>query len=333
MNNLEACLIFKQAFLILKPHMTKIIYLLIGIFLLQSCEKKELSENEILDSIHSYKGYENLHLKTDFLTDNKLVDSTKEFKKILNDENFKSIYEADFNNDGKVDYLINLAYKKSLNSNEVIKKDNYNTAVLLSRDKGYTLLNSGKGNIYQIVASKIIQYKTKPFIKIVRYHTDFDSSTKIFDIDTLMIKNNELMEYYSNSKKHNIEKIIFTKNEFHPLKRIYQLTLTKDSLILHSDHYKNLKGDFLGDNYSSFQKLTKNFNEVNFSRINDRYPFSSEDFLVATEIIFDNGKSKEIYDYNGKRFLWLMNFYEKIDTLMAKQKWTEIKYPSTNKNR
>ncbi|HEX7870144.1 MAG TPA: hypothetical protein VF455_08515 [Chryseobacterium sp.] len=315
----------------------KLIYLLIGIFLLQSCEKKELAENEILDIIHSHEGYENLHLKADFLTGNKLVDSTKEFKKILNDENFKSIYEADFNNDGKVDYLVNLTYKKSLNSNEVIKsymaKDNYNTAVLLSKNKGYTLLNPGKGNIYQIVAAKIIQYKTQPFIKIVHYHTDFDSSTKIFDIDTLMIKNNELMEYYSKSKKHKIKKIIFTQNKLFTTKKNFRLTVTEDSLLLNSDSYKSLRGNFSGEDYTGFQKLTNNLNEVNFSKINNRYPFWSDDFSVATEITFDNGKSKEIYDYNGKRYLWLMNFYEKIDTLMTKQKWAQIKYPSENKNR
>ncbi|MCE3076141.1 DUF6438 domain-containing protein [Chryseobacterium gwangjuense] len=317
--------------------MTKIIYLLIGIFLLQSCEKKELSESEILDIIHSQEGYENLHLKADFLTGNTLVDSTNKIKKVLNDENFKSIYEADFNNDGKIDYLVNLSYKKSLDSNDVIKnyiaKDNYQTIVLLSRDKGYTFLNPGKGNIYQIVAAKIIQYKNQPFIKMIRYHTDFDSSTEIFDVDTLMIKNNELMEYYSKIKKHKIKKIIFTQNKLFSTKKIYRLTLTEDSLLLNSDHYKNLRGNFSGEGYAGFQKLANDLNEVNFSKINDRYPFWSDDFFVATEITFDNGKSKEIYDYNGKRYLWLINFYEKIDTLMAKQKWVEIEYPSAKKNR
>lgn len=43
----------------------KLIYLLIGIFLLQSCGKKELNEDEILEIILSNKGYENLELKKD----------------------------------------------------------------------------------------------------------------------------------------------------------------------------------------------------------------------------------------------------------------------------
>ncbi|MCX8530990.1 hypothetical protein [Chryseobacterium luquanense] len=159
---------------------------------------------------------------------------------------------------------------------------------------------------------------------MIRYHTDFDSPTKIFDVDTLMIKNNELMEYYSKSKKHKIEKIIFTKNEHYPPIRIYQLILTKDSLILHSDRFKNLKGNFSGDGYLDFQKLANGLNEVNFIKINERYPFSSDDFFVATEIIFDNGKSKKIYDYNGKRNLWLMNFYEKVEKIAKTEKWKKI---------
>lgn len=317
--------------------MMKLIYILIALLFLQSCEKKEPNEDEILEIIRSNEGYENMNLKKDFLTGNEFVDSLKAFKKILNEENFKPIYEADFNNDGKKDYLVNLADKKSLKNNEFVKnyigKDNYYAAILLRKDKGYELLNPGKGNIYQIVASKIIQYKNQPFIKMVRYHTNFDSSTKIFDIDTLIIKNNELMEYYSKSKKNKIKKIIFTQNKLFTTKKNFRLTLTEDSLLLNSDSYKNLRGNFSGEDYMGFQKLTNNLNEVNFLKINDRYPFWSDDFFVATEITFDNGKSKEIYDYNGKRYLWLMNFYEKIDTLMTKQKWAQIKYPSENKNR
>lgn len=69
----------------------------------------------------------------DFFTGDEFVDSTKTFKKILNDENFKSIYEADFNKYGKKDYLVNLAYKKSFENNDVVKnyigKDNYQAAI------------------------------------------------------------------------------------------------------------------------------------------------------------------------------------------------------------
>ncbi|MCX8530989.1 hypothetical protein [Chryseobacterium luquanense] len=99
----------------------KLIYLLIGILLLQSCGKKGLNEKEILEIIHSNINYENLNLKEDFFTGNDFVDSIKTLKKILNDENFKSIYEVDFNNDGKKDYLVNLAYKKSLKRNDIVK--------------------------------------------------------------------------------------------------------------------------------------------------------------------------------------------------------------------
>ncbi|KQS92586.1 hypothetical protein [Chryseobacterium sp. Leaf394] len=315
----------------------KLIYLLIGIFLLQSCGRKKLNEDEILEIIHSNESYENMNLKKDFLTGNEFIDSTTAFKKILNQENFKPIYEADFNNDGKKDYLLNLADPRALDNNNVVKphisEHNYNSALLISGNKSYRLLNPGKGRIYEVIASKIIQFNNQPLIKLISYHQGFDNSFHLFDIDTLMIKNNELMEYYSDSKKHTVEKIIFTKNEHFPPVRLYQLTLTKDSLILHSDHYKNLKGNFSGDGYYSFEKMVNGLNQVNFIKINEKYPFSNDDFSESTEIIFDNGKSKKFYDYNGKRYLFLMNFYEKIDTLISNQKWTEIIHSSKRNNR
>lgn len=41
-------------------------YLLTALIFLQSCEKKKLSENEILAKIHSQEKYKDLQFKTDF---------------------------------------------------------------------------------------------------------------------------------------------------------------------------------------------------------------------------------------------------------------------------
>lgn len=136
----------------------KFIYFLIGIFLLLSCEKKNLNKNEILEIIHSHEDYNNQELKTDFSYGDDFIDTQEIFKKTIKKENFKSIYEADFNNDGKMDYLVNLSYPKA-KDNEIVKiffnEDNFSTAILLSGNKDYQLLNPGKSDVYGIISAKM----------------------------------------------------------------------------------------------------------------------------------------------------------------------------------
>ena len=176
----------------------KLIYLLIGIFLLLSCEKKELNESEIMEIIHSHKGYENLELKRDFFYGADFIDSIKTFKKIIAKECFKSIYEADFNDDGKLDYLVNLNYPKP-SVNDVVKifisEDYHNTVILLSSNSDYLLLNPGKGRVYDIISAKIISYKNQNLIKLVNFKTHIVNKNDLIKYDTLMIKNNEFTEY------------------------------------------------------------------------------------------------------------------------------------------
>lgn len=125
----------------------KFIILLIGIVLLQSCEKKNLNKKEVLEIIHSHEEYKDLELKTDFSYGYDFIDSLKSFREILDKENFKSIYEADLNNDGKIDYLVNLSYPESKNENHIVKilidADYKNTLLIISSTKGYEILNPG----------------------------------------------------------------------------------------------------------------------------------------------------------------------------------------------
>lgn len=84
----------------------------VSLFLILSCEKKDLTDQEILEIIHADKNYEDLQLKSDFLTGENFIDSIKSFRKIIAEENLKPIFKADLNGDEKTDYLVNLEYKK-----------------------------------------------------------------------------------------------------------------------------------------------------------------------------------------------------------------------------
>ena len=102
-----------------------------------SCKKKDLTDQQILEIIHADKNYKDLVLKTDFWTGENFIDSIKSFRKIIAKENLKPIYKADFNQDGKQDYLVNLEYPKDSSGN-VVKMyidpdgDTKNCVVLLS---------------------------------------------------------------------------------------------------------------------------------------------------------------------------------------------------------
>ena len=306
----------------------KFIYFLIVIILLQSCGKKSLNEKEILEIIHSYKGYENLELKKDFLIDEDFIDSIKTFRNIIAKENFKSIYEADFNNDGKLDYLVNLEYAKSEENDEIkilINEDDYHTAILLSNNKEYQLINPGKERIYDIISAKTISYKNQNLIKVVNFKKHIEDKNDLVKYDTLMVKNNRLTEFTNFSKNHHIEKIIFTQHGGYAPGIEYQLILKKDSLILQSNFYKNLEGNYITVNKANFKSISKYLNEINFISLSNHYSISCNDCSsIETEIIFDNGKSKKVYDYGEKGTLSLVKFYEMIDYLMKQEKWEKI---------
>lgn len=306
----------------------KLIYLLIGIFILHSCEKKELNESEILEIIHSHKGYENLELKKDFSYGADFIDSIKTFRETIKKENFKPIYEADFNSDDKKDYLVNLSYPET-NDDIVVKilinEDNYQSVLLLSGNAGYKLLNPGKLKVYDIVSAKIISHRNQNLIKLVNFKRHSDNRNDLIQYDTLMIKNNQLTELVTLNTEHHIERIIFTQIGGYVPGTEYQLTLNKDSIILQSNFYKDLKGKYEVSNSLNFEKISKYLNDINFSKLKDHYTFGCNDCAaIETKIIYDSGKIKVIHDYGQKGTLSLVKFYEKVDDIMREKKWQKI---------
>lgn len=307
----------------------KFIILLIGIVLLQSCEKKNLNKKEVLEIIHSHDEYKDLELKTDFSYGYDFIDSIKSFREILDKENFKSIYEADLNNDGKIDYLVNLSYPESKNENHIVKilidADYKNTLLIISSTKGYEILNPGNGKVYDIISAKIIRRKNQNLIKLLSFKKHIENRNDLLQYDTLMIKNNELTEFTKSTKKYNIEKIIFTQNGGYLPEKIYDLTLKNDSAILQSYFYNNFRGKYVGINKSSFKNLSENFNNIDFTDLKNHYSIEcTHCSSVETLIIFDNGKEKKIHDHGEKGTLGLLKFYKNIDTILTKQKWEKI---------
>lgn len=303
----------------------KLFYFFIVTFLVTSCKKTGLNENEILKIINTHDGFESLELKKKFMTGNDFVDSIKTFRKVINEENFKSIYEADLNKDGKPDYLVNLDYPKEQENVEMkllYRKDSYHTVVLLSNNKNYTLLNLGEGMVYNIISAKIISVNNKNLIKLVNFKRHIENKQDLIQYDTLMIVNNQPTEYVKFNKKHTIKKISFTQYGGYSPRKEYQLTLKKDSILLQAKFYKNLAGKYRGTNNSIFKTLSNYLNEIDFNNLSNHYSIECSDCpAIEIEITFDNDKVKRIRDYGEIGSLSLIKFYKQIDKLMKTENW------------
>lgn len=306
----------------------KYIFLFVSLFLILSCDKKDLTDKEVLEIIHADKNYQGLHLKTDFWTGENFIDSIKSFRKIIAKENLKHIFKADLNGDGKQDYLVNLEYKKdSTNEHLVIfiDDDSKNCVVLLSSSNGYKILSAGKKRVYDIFAAKIINYKSQNLIKVLNFIPRFDDLNNILKFDTLMVTNNQLTEFANKRSNNNISEIKFTQFGGYAPGVYYTLTLKKDSIILNSIFYKKLEGKFMGNNSQNFENLTLYFNNIDFKNLKDKYFIDCYDCsAIETKIVYDNGKVKTIYDYGEKGSLGLLKFYDSIHAIMEKQKWQKM---------
>lgn len=308
----------------------KYILLFVPLFLMLSCEKKDLTDQQILEIIHADKNYKDLVLKTDFWTGENLIDSIKSFRRIIAKEDLQPIYKADFNHDGKQDYLVNLEYKKdSVNANLVrfidAEGDTWNCVILLSSLNGYKILNPGRKGVYGIFAAKTINYNDQNLIKLLNFRIEFDDKNDILKYDTIMIKNNELTEFVKTKSNQQISEIIFTQFGGYVPGVYYSLSLKKDSIILNSKFYKNLEGNFFGNNKQDFENLASYLNNIDFKNLKGKYFIDCSDCrAIEIKVVDDSGKNKTIYDYGERGSLGLVKFYAAVRAIMEKQKWQKI---------
>lgn len=265
------------------------------------------------------------------MTGENFIDSIKSFRKIIETENLKPIFKADLNGDEKQDYLVNLEYPKDSSGN-VFKifidpdGDAKNCVVLLSSSNGYKILSAGERRVYNIFSAKTINYNGQNLIKVLNFTPRFDDLNNILKFDTLMIKNNQLTEFVNTKSKSNISEIIFTQYGGYAPGVYFTLSLKKDSINLNSKFYKKLEGKYLGNNKNDFENLALYLNNIDFKNLKERYAIGCHDCsAIETEIVYDNGKTKTMYDYGEKGSLGLLKFYDSIHAIMEKQKWQKIK--------
>ena len=306
-------------------------YLLITISLLSllSCGNKTLTEDDIQKILDSSKIYNEYTLKKDFKieTINNKLDS-KVLNSIILQKNFKSYYIADFNEDGYKDYLLNLDLKPQKDSSSIIIQplsEYKNLVILLSKNrKEFDLINfDNKRVYYDIIGTKINSPENFEIMTIKSRILEKDGYN-IFEKIDFKIKDKKICEI-SKNKNLFITKIVL-KDINGWTGENYTIQLKKDSIVLNSKSYNDLKGKYFTKNNQEFKNLSKYLNEIGFSDLNDKYSIMCSDCgAKEVTIFYGEGSKKIIYDYGERANLNLARFYDKIDKIIAQEKWRKAK--------
>ncbi len=302
----------------------KFILLFLGMFLILSCEQKDLAEIDIQNILDSSKDYHSYTLKKDFNIDfpkdkNENIINNSIIKK----EDFRPYYKVDFNNDGYPDYLLNLVMKPKADS-ILFPIDEYkNFVILLSKkNKGFKLINVDDQRVYFDIVGTKPKGKNEFLLLNIKRKILFENKNNIFDKVILKIKNETLTET-SKNKNYIIEKIS-VKDIGGWSGENYLLNITKDSIILQSRNYKKLKGRYFTIDKEAFGRFSNYLNEHGFSDLQNKYSLGCSDCDAMELTIFYEQNNKYIYDYGARGTLGLSRFYELIDEYIDKAEWQKI---------
>ena len=306
-------------------------YLLITISLvtLVSCENKTLTENDIQKILDSSKFYNEYTMKKDFKieTINNKLDS-KVLNSIILQKNFKSYYIADFNKDGYKDYLVNLNLKPQKDSSAILFRpiNKYkNFVILLSKNrKEFDLINfDNKRVYYDIIGTKINSPENFEIMTIKSRILEKDGYN-IFEKIDFKIKDKKICEI-SKNKNLFITKIVL-KDINGWTGENYTIQLKRDSIVLNSINFSDLEGTYFVKNIKEFDNFSKYLNEIGFSDLKDKYSIMCNDCgAKEVTIFYGEGSKKTIYDYGERANLNLARFYDKIDKIIAQEKWQKAK--------
>ena len=306
-------------------------YLLITISLLSllSCGNKTLTEGDIQKILDSSKIYNEYTLKKDFKieTINNKLDS-KVLNSIILQKNFKSYYIADFNKDGYKDYLLNLDLKPQKDSSSIIIQplsEYKNLVILLSKNrKEFDLINfDNKRVYYDIIGTKINSPENFEIMTIKSRILEKDGYN-IFEKIDFKIKDKKICEIAEN-KNLPIAKIVL-KDINGWTGENYTIQLKKDSIVLNSINFSDLEGTYFVKNRKEFDNFSKYLNEIGFSDLKDKYSIMCNDCgAKEVTIFYGEGSKKTIYDYGESANLNLARFYDKIDRIIAQEKWQKAK--------
>ena len=97
-------------------------------------------------------------------------------------------------------------------------------------------------------------------------------------------------------------------------------------MFLNSKNFSDLEGNFSVKNIDEFQNLSKYLNEIGLTDLKDKYSIMCNDCgAKEITIFYGNNSKKTIYDYGERASINLASFYDKIDKIIAQEKWQKAK--------
>jgi Domain of unknown function (DUF6438) len=265
-------------------------------------------------------------------TDSVLMQAAKRYN--LN----KSIYRADFDNNGYDDVL-------ALGDMHWCNDTAFCSAIT------FVLMNFGKDsiNVFPLYNEAYVRspefpqiITSKGTIPLIVAHK-FDFKRKDIPIQ-LIYKNGGFVELAKKETIHNIEKVQFAVGPCFGSCPMFQISIEKSgSATFLAEHY-NFKDAFNGDADEGFYTATVNkkdldnimslLNYINFESLKNDYGVTWTDDQDAKLIIsYDGGKTKTIRDYGLSGSYGLRLLYKHLHDLRFNQHWKKAAQPDNFKIR
>lgn len=249
-----------------------------------------------------------------------------------------SFFKEDFDNNGYTDLLV---IGGTTVTSTAFKGKRYNM-------DWYVILNYGSTakivpmrlNRRTMAVPEIISVNEGVSIRVLTYEiTDFhlpftyDSISK-----NLVYKYNSFTEYNKSPIDNTIEKIEFSAGPCFGTCPIYKLTINNNKSSTFFAEQYNFSEDIIHDsipanegffkgkiNDKEYNQLVNLLNYIDFKNLKNNYAVGWTDDRSATLIItYNNGKTKEIYDYGMSGTYGLKAIYSILGDMRFKQKWEKI---------
>lgn len=195
----------------------------------------------------------------------------------------------------------------------------------------FCILDSGN-NHYAIdrLTRKIFQNCTFPVLKrtgdenVLLYYSLNEPQNDNINVDTLIYRFGDFVEYHSSSKNNHIEKIELTTYGCMGQCPQFKLAVDADRKgEYNAVKFNKITGDFEGTiDENSFSQLIELLNYIDFPRLKNKYAVDwKDDQCCMLSITYDNGKTKTIYDDGMHGTFGLERVYQILFEWRDTQRW------------
>jgi len=233
--------------------------------------------------------------------------SKKKYTSIYNKEKFLKL---DVDNNGLTDLIINGKYFFVVTD---IGNGHYESS-FIERGKitlsNYTLIN--------------IIYKDNAPLLLMKNYFKYKDTTNNSNVDTLIFKFGDFIEFNSMPDNLKIEKIKFSTSGCFGSCPIFEISILPNGNVAYKAiEYNEKSGKFKAIiDKNSYNNILQTINYIKLPSLKDKYEVNwTDDETVTLEIIYNSGQVKIINDYGGIGTFGLENLYHQLFVLRDTLNW------------